>query len=88
MIDVWELLVQFRSQILGLFSLEELRTGPDRSSDPGFPMNNVRFHEASIGDTIGWDFFLIIELMSPLMGINDQRRTSATPRVHRGAETV
>jgi len=44
MIDIGELLVQFLSQVLGLFPLEELRAGSDRSSDSGFPMDSVRFH--------------------------------------------
>ena len=65
MIDIGEILVQFHGQVLGLFLLEELRACSDGSRDFGLPMDSVRFHATPAGDeTIGRDFFLIIELMS------------------------
>lgn len=53
MIDIGELFVQFLSQLLGRFPVEDLRAGSDGSRDSGFPMDSVRFHANSVDDTIG-----------------------------------
>ena len=74
MIDVGELLVQFFSKQLGLFLLEELRTCSDGSGGSGLPVDRVRFHETPVrDDTISRDFFLIIALMSPLVGQQESK---------------
>lgn len=74
MIDVGELLVQFFSQLLGLFLLEELRACSGGSGGSGLPMDSVRFHETPVrADAIGRDFFLIIALMSPLLGQQESK---------------
>ena len=54
MIDIGKFLVQFCSQMLGLFPLEELRACSDGSGGSGLPMDRVRFHATPVGnDTIG-----------------------------------
>ena len=74
MIDIGELLVQFCSQVLGLFLLEELRACSGGSGGSGLPMDSVRFHETPVrDDTTGRDFFLIITLMSPLVGQQESK---------------
>ena len=49
MIDLGEFLVQFCSQVLGLFLLEEFRTFPDGSGGSGLPMDSVGFHTTPVG---------------------------------------
>jgi hypothetical protein len=62
MIDIREPIVQFCSQVLGLFLVEELRACSDGSGGSGLPMDNVRFHTTpTADDTIGRAFLLIRE---------------------------
>ena len=61
MIDIGELLVQFCSQVLGLFLLEELRTCSDGPDGSGLPMDSVRFHTTPVGgDTIAQISFSLL----------------------------
>ena len=75
MIDLGEFLVQFCSQVLGLFLLEEFRTFPDGSGGSGLPMDSVGFHTTPVGGRhYRPDFFLIIEPRSSLVSQQGRRR--------------